>query len=125
MASKRKPTDGTPPLFAEPSQPTGRMQQAVLDVLDDAKGQGLLDDLDAALAQLAVEAARAVDFANGSGDPYAFSQPARELRETLARLKLDPTAREGGSGRDPFAELLDDLADNDGTATPVRDSSQP
>lgn len=123
MVNKRRPTDGTEPLFVETgSTGIGPMQRAVLDVLELARAgdKPTLVDLDAGLAQLAVEAARAVDLAIGSRDPYAFSQPARELRELLAQLKLDPASRGGAASRDPFEDFLADLGD-DGTAAPVRD----
>lgn len=122
MASKRRPSDGTEPLFVEVPHDVGRTQRAVLDVVEAARSQGLLDDLHAALAQLAVEAARAVDRANAIGDPYAFSQPARELRELLTALGLVPTAAKGGEPRDPFDDLFAEL-DAGGTTPAARDSS--
>lgn len=54
-----------------------------------------LDDRDAGMAALAEACARAVDLAHYRRDPYAVASAARELRETLIRLKLDPVSREG------------------------------
>lgn len=115
--AKRRVVDGTEPLFPEPVATPGPMQQAVLDALDRRRQDDVDDDL--VLAQLAVALGRAIDCAGH--DPYAASQPARELRETWQQL-VGPAG--GGEPRDPFADFLDDLAD-DGTAPEVRDTSQP
>lgn len=121
--SRGRGPGGTEPLpFVVASRDPGRVEQAVTGTIDQARADDLLEDLDAGIAQLAIAAAQAVDLALGARDPYAFSQPARELRETLARLKLDPIARGTGPGRDPFDAFLEDLGD-DGTTGPVRDSA--
>lgn len=120
--SRQRRAGGTEPLpFVVATAPAGPMQQAVAAVLEQARTDGLLAAVDEALAQLAVEAARAVDYA--AGDPYAFSQPAAQLRETIALLGLDPKSR-GSAGRDPFSAFLDDLAD-DRPSTPAVDPPQP
>lgn len=115
---------GTEPLpFVVASRQPGSVERAVTATIEHARHADKLEDLDAGIAQLAIAAAQAVDLAIGARDPYAFSQPARELRETLARLKLDPIARGTGTGRDPFDEFLEDLGADDGTGGPVRDST--
>lgn len=117
--SRQRPGGGTEPLpFVVETAPAGPLQQAVAAVLERARADELLTDVDEALAQLAVEAARAVDRA--AGDPYAFSQPAAQLRETLVLLQLDPKSR-GVTSRDPFDDLLAGLVDDGGTAGEVRD----
>lgn len=117
MSRPRRVAEGTEPLFAEPVAQPGPMQQAVLDALARRRHDDVDDDL--VLQQLAVALACALDHANGSRDPYAASQPARELRETWQRL-VGPG--EGVKPRDAFADFLDGLAD-DGTAAPVRDAA--
>lgn len=54
-----------------------------------------LDDRDEGAGALAVACARAVDLAHYRRDPYAVAAAARELREQLIRLRLDPQARLG------------------------------
>lgn len=54
-----------------------------------------LDDRDRGMGGLAIACARAVDLAQGRGDPYAVASAARELRETLVRLRMDPASRMG------------------------------
>lgn len=118
MARERRATDGTEPLFPEPSGPVGTMQQAILDLLAEARRQGKLDDLHLGMAQLAVEAGRAIDRAGG--DPYAFAQPARELREILNSLPLSVALPKGGKPRDAFDVLVDGLVP-DGPGASTRD----
>lgn len=119
MGSKRRPADGTEPLFADPIATPGPQQQAVLDALERRRQDNVDDDL--VLQQLAVSLAAIVDVATATRDPYAASQPARELRETWAQL-VGPA--EGGDARDPFDDFLDGLAD-DGTGAEVRHPTQP
>lgn len=115
--ARRRVTDGTEPLFADPIATPGPQQQAVLDALARRRQENVDDDL--VLAQLAVSLAATVDVATATRDPYAASQPARELRETWAQL----TGPAGGGERDPFDDFLDGLAD-DGTGTEVHHPSQ-
>lgn len=110
--------------FVSPSRAPGRMELATRAVLEKARADDQLDDIDEALAQLAVEASRAIDQAGESRDPYAFSQPAAQLRDTLVMLGLDPKSR-GASGRDPFDEFLEDLDDDGRPAGQVRHSPKP
>lgn len=67
-----------------------RVEQATARAVEAAR----LDDVDQAGAALAVELARAVDVASTRKDPYGVATAARELRETLTRLRLDPASRE-------------------------------
>lgn len=120
MTADSSGQDALPGLTVEGVRP-GRLEQAVAAAIDEAVRQQRLTTLDRAMAQLAIEAARAVDQAvTIRRDPYAFAQPARELRETLTRLQLDPTAR-GATGRDKFGEWLDEVLADNGTAGAVRD----
>lgn len=102
----------------------GRVQTAVIAVLAQARADDKLADLDAALAQLAVALAGAVDRAA----PTIISQPAAQLRDTLVLLGLDPKSR-GARGRDPFAEFLDGLNSDgvadDGAGAAHRNAAQP
>lgn len=79
------------PGLAVPEQPAAALQTAVAAAVKAAS----LDDRDAGMAALAVSCARAVDLAHGRRDPYAVATAARELRETLIRLRLDPASRMG------------------------------
>lgn len=84
----------------------GRVERATLESVRAAG----LESTDAAAAALAVELARAVDVAaTGRSPAYAVSTAARELRECLIRLRLDPTSR-GASAADPVSEFLASLA---------------
>lgn len=87
-----------------------RVERAVVDATCAAG----LKPVDAAIAALAVELGRAVDVASVRNDPYGVATAARELRETLIRLKLDPASREGTA--DGFASWLDSLDDDDAPA---------
>lgn len=75
---------------AEPR--AGRVERAVRDSLAAAQ----LDARDAGAGELAASCARAVDLAHMRKDPYAVASTARELREQLVRLRMDPAARLGG-----------------------------
>lgn len=89
-----------------PARPAGRVETATLAAVDAAQ----LDARDAAAAALAVELARAVDLAAlGRSPTYAVSTAARELRECLTRLQLDPASR-GTPTSDPLDDLLRQLA---------------
>lgn len=81
----------------------------------------------AAMAALAVENARGVDLAAARRDPRAIATASRELRETLSRLRLDPSAAPHGGDTpdDAFTAFLAGLAaPSDGTAE-VRDGPHP
>lgn len=76
-----------------------------------------LDDRDKGAGELAAQCARAVDVAQRvRRDPYAVAAAARELREQLIRLRLDPVARLGNDAGQ-LQQFLDDLTRPD-TATP-------
>lgn len=74
-----------------PDQPAQALEVAVREAITAAS----LDDRDKGMAGLAISCARAVDLAHGRRDPYAIATAARELRETLVRLRLDPASRMG------------------------------
>jgi hypothetical protein len=61
--------------------------------------------VDEGAAELAAAKARAVDIAVTRSDPYGVAAAGRELREQLARLRLDPASREGGPSGDVEAFL--------------------
>lgn len=84
--------------------PAGPVEKAVAASVRSAG----LDPSDFGAALVAVSLARAMDRAAGERKPaYAVAAVARELREQLARLKLDPAARDGGDGDDEtLKELL-------------------
>lgn len=88
---------------ASARRPVGGME-AACKAATTAAGLGTVD---AAAVQLAVELGRAVDLGNARRDPYAVAAAGRELREQLARLKLDPASREGGPAGDVEAFLRD------------------
>lgn len=114
-----------------PELPKPGLDQGTLDGLDDpapfagkpgavveatrgsvaaALDLGMVDaKLDAALGVLAVEVARAVDVAARRSDPYGVTTAARELRSILARLGLDPAARQDANNDNGLADLLADL----------------
>lgn len=84
-------SDDALPGLSVPAGRPGHTQEQVQKAIKAAA----LDDRDLGMAALAEACARAVDLAHGRRDPYAVAAAARELRETLMRLKLDPVAREG------------------------------
>jgi hypothetical protein len=108
-------TEGTQeslPIFTK-GLAAGRQEKATAATLKELK----LGPADSALAQLALEAGRAVDQAIANHNPASFAKAATTLRETLAALRLGKQA----SGRDPFEQLLADLDDDDaGTTGAVR-----
>lgn len=103
----RRPAAGQAELLAkgDVDRPVRRVEQGVLKAVEAAH----LDDRDAGMAALAVECGAAVDVAQRRLDPFAVAAAARELRETLIRLKLDPVSRDGGG--DDLDELLRQLGD--------------
>lgn len=87
----RPEADEALPGLTVPEGRAGFTQAAVARSIKAAQ----LDDRDEGAGALALACARAVDLAHGRQDPYAVASAARELRETLQRLKLDPVSREG------------------------------
>ncbi len=70
----------------------GAVRAAVVAAVEAAQ----LDDRDKGTGALAIACAAAVDVAlTTRRDPYAVASAARELRETLTRLRMDPVSREG------------------------------
>ncbi len=107
MARARRTTEDKG-LFALPAGRRGRVESAVNKAITAARRQNLVDDLDGALITLARAQARAVDVAEAARDVWALSRAGGELRESLIRLRLDPTSR--GAFRDDVAGFLADLA---------------
>jgi hypothetical protein len=100
----RRPPADQPPLFPTSTR-KGRVEVAVDKAVRAAQKEQTLGVLDAGLIALARTLARSLDGAATGGDRWVTARLAGELRETLARLRLDPTAR--GADR---AELADFLA---------------
>lgn len=73
------------------TQPVGYLQRKVQEAIKAAE----LDARDQGMGALAEACARAVDLAHYRRDPYAVAAAARELRETLVRLRMDPVSRMG------------------------------
>lgn len=69
----------------------GPTQSAVTRAVEAAS----LEGRDEGMSALAVACARAVDLAQYRKDPFAIAAAARELRETLVRLRMDPASRFG------------------------------
>lgn len=104
----RRPVD-QPALF-DPKRPRkGRVELAVDRAVKAAQTDKAIGALDAGLVAQARTLAASLDRA--AADPaggWLVAQLARELRETLARLRLDPTSR--GAQRGELAGFLADLA---------------
>jgi hypothetical protein len=112
-----------PGLFDAPTPRLGRHERAVARAIARAQRDGLLDTtLDGGLSSVARGLGRAIDGAEAARNPWAVAQVARELRETLTRLRLDPAAR--GADRDSWDDFLAALTDPAGTG-PVGDTPQP
>lgn len=107
MPKRRPPTDEA--LFALPAGRRGRVEAAVNLAVRKARAEKLLTDLDGGLITLARACARAVDTAEATRDVWAVSRAAGELRDTLIRLRLDPTSR--GADRDSLADFLQSLTE--------------
>jgi hypothetical protein len=93
-----------------PGRRRGRHARALDDAVRAARGAGRLTATDGALVSLLRALARALDHAETTDQVYAVAQLAREYRATLADAGLVPAP---GPPADPFAALLDDLADDD------------
>jgi hypothetical protein len=95
-------------LFALPAGRRGRVESAVNKAVRRASLDKQLTEVDVALVTLARAQARAVDVAEAGRDVWALARVGGELRETLTRLRLDPTSR--GGPRDSLADFLAQLA---------------
>jgi len=104
----RRPAGEQPPLFPARRPVKGRVEVAVDKAVRAAQRDKSVGELDAGLIALARTLARSLDGAAGANDRWVTARLAGELRETLARLRLDPTAR--GAHRDQVADFLADLA---------------
>ncbi len=101
-----------------------RTERAVDTAVRAAQKAGLLDvGLDAGMTVLARVLARAVDqLVTDGGDRWLLPRLVGELRETLTRLRLDPTVR--GGDRDEFAEWLASLTAPEPGEAEVGDPAQ-
>jgi hypothetical protein len=110
MAKRRAPAQ--PSLFG----PHGRRRVKV--AVDKAIRRGQRDghlesSLDAGLCAVARTLAEALDETSAAGgDKWLLARLTSELRETLTRLKLDPSARVTDE-RDELAELVAQLSGSD------------
>lgn len=103
----RRKTDQDPLFDLARSQ---RTERAVNTAIRSAQKTGSLDaDLDAGMAVLARVLARAIDQTTSTGgDRWLLPRLVGELRETLIRLRLDPTVR--GADRNELADFLASLS---------------
>lgn len=95
----------TSALFDVPAGRIGRVERALNVALVAARRAGSLADVDAAVIALARAQARGVDVAEGARDVWALARVSSELRETLARLRLDPVSR--GARGDQLVDFLE------------------
>jgi hypothetical protein len=124
MPRRRTDDGGDPPvLFALPDPRAGRHERSVNQAIRRGQREAIIDaTLDSGLASLARGLARAADVAESAKNPWAVAAVARELRETLIRLRLDPASR--GADRDAWDDFLSALNEPAG-AGPVGDPPQP
>ena len=100
-------TADQPPLFLPGTPRKGRVEVAVDKAVRAAQREQTLGELDAGLIALARTLARSLDGAAAGSERWVTARLAGELRETLARLRLDPTAR--GADRAELADLIASL----------------
>jgi hypothetical protein len=101
-----------------------RTERAVDTAVRAAQQAGLLDSkLDAGITVTARVLARAIDqlVADG-GDRWLLPRLTGELRDTLSRMRLDPSAR--GGDRDELANFLAGLAAPDPGSAEVGDPAK-
>jgi hypothetical protein len=110
-SERRDDGQGALDLTGLDSGPAFMVEAAVRRSLKAASEAGLVGELDAAVGALAAGCARAVDHGLKRHDPYAVAAAARELRETLVRLKLDPLSRDTGDD-DDFGRLMREIMTN-------------
>ena len=103
----RKPAAAQPALFPTKAPRKGRVELAVDRAVAAAQRDKAIGAVDAGIVALARTLARSLDGAAGADDRWVTARLAGELRETLARLRLDPTSR--GAGRGELAGFLADL----------------
>lgn len=108
-AAKHGPGTGQESLLGagetEQLRRVGKVEAAMRRSVDAAA----LEPTDEGVAEAVVAAAKAVDLAVARSDPYGVAQALRELRETAARLRLDPVSRDGAPAGD-VERFLRDLA---------------
>lgn len=109
MSGRRRGAAAEEALFAVPPGRRGRVESAVNVAVRAARAEKTIGELDAGLITLARAQARAVDLAEATRDVWALARAGGELRESLIRLRLDPTSR--GVGRDSsVADFLASIA---------------
>jgi hypothetical protein len=110
----RRPGAGQDTLLGDGDvrRPIGSVEAAVRRSVEAAG----LPASDEGAGALATACAKAVDVGNRRLDPYAVAAAARELREQLIRLRLDPASRDDGSGGDVewFRRLMSGEVEVDG-----------
>lgn len=105
MTRRRRDDDGQAVLFALPDPRAGRHERSVNQAIRRGQRDGVIDAaLDGGLSSLARGLARVADVAEQQKNPWAMAAVARELRETLTRLRLDPASR--GADRDAWDDFL-------------------
>jgi hypothetical protein len=108
-------------LFADPTDKPRRVELAVGRAIAAAQREHDVDaKLDGGMAALARELGRAVDQAGLKRDAYGVAAASRELREVLGRMRLDPTARRGGTDAEQaaLAAILQQIATPSGPTPP-------
>jgi hypothetical protein len=114
MTGRRRGAAADKALFELPAGRRGRVESAVNAAVRAARAESTIGELDAGLVTLARAQARAVDLAEAAREVWALARIGGELRESLIRLRLDPTSR--GVGRD--SSVADFLASIAGPAAP-------
>ena len=100
MTRRRPAAEPGPPLPLDVKQPAsrGRTARAVEAAIRAGQRAGQLDELDAGVAALARQLARACDAAESTAQPYALAQLGPRLLDALVALGLSPSARPGSAG---------------------------
>jgi hypothetical protein len=115
----RRPTD-QPALFDPKKSRKGRVELAVDRAVRAAQADKAIGTLDAGLIAQARTLAAALDQSAADREGWLVARLAGELRETLARLRLDPTSR--GAHRGELAGFLADLGRPDPGGAAVGDT---
>jgi predicted RNA-binding Zn ribbon-like protein len=116
----RRRSEDPPPLFVLPDPRAGRHERSVNQAIRRGQRDQVIDaHLDGGLASLARGLARAADVAEQAKNPWAMAAVARELRETLTRLRLDPASR--GADRDAWDDFLAAINDEPAGTRPLGD----
>jgi hypothetical protein len=109
---KRSRIPSQPALLDMPAWTKKRAELSVDKAVAAARAAGLIDAKDEAAVTAARALARGVDMAETQRDLWALATLARELRQQLERLRLDPASRGTNTG-DELAELLRSMSTPD------------